>query len=42
MKVALSRAGRKAFKGRRKLAIDAVVSTGGSRWTLPLKLKRKR
>ena len=42
VKVALSRAGRKAFKGRRKLAIDAVVSTGGSRWTLPLKLKRKR
>ena len=42
VKVALSRAGRKALKGRRRLAVDAVVSSGGSSWTLPLKLKRKR
>ncbi len=42
VRVALSKAGRKALKRKRKLAVDAVVTAGGSSWTLPLKLKRKR
>ena len=42
VRVALSKAGRKALKRKRRLAVDAVVTAAGSSWTLPLKLKRKR
>ena len=42
VKVRLSKAGRRAVRRHASVAVDAVVSAGGSSWTLPLTLKRKR
>ena len=41
VRVVLSKAGRKALKRKRRLAVDAVVSAGGAPGRCP-KLKRKR
>jgi hypothetical protein len=41
LKVKLNRAGRKALRRKRKLPVNAVVSSGGQRWTLKLTLRRR-
>ena len=40
LRVRLSKAGRSALRRKRRVAVDAVVSAGGSSWTLKLTLKR--
>ena len=42
LKVKLTKAGRKALRRKRKLPVTAVVSSGGTSWTLKLTLKRAR
>ena len=40
VKIKLTKAGRKALRRKRKLRVNAVVSSGGVSWTLKLTLKR--
>lgn len=40
LKVKLSKAGRRALRRKHRLPVDAVVSAGGTSWTLKLTLKR--
>jgi hypothetical protein len=42
LKIKLTRAGRKALRRKRKLPVNAVISSGGTSWTLKLTLKRSR
>jgi hypothetical protein len=42
LKVKLTKAGRKALRRKRKLPVNAVISSGGTSWTLKLTLKRSR
>jgi hypothetical protein len=42
VKVKLTKAGRKALRRKRKLPVNAVISSGGTSWILKLTLKRAR
>jgi hypothetical protein len=42
LKIKLTKAGRKALRRKRKLPVSAVISSGGTSWTLKLTLERSR
>ena len=42
LKVKLTKAGRRALRRKRKLPVNAVISSGGTSWTLKLTLRRTR
>ena len=42
LRVKLTKAGRKALRRKRRLPVNAVISSGGTSWTLKLTLRRAR